>query len=112
MSANCKNFVTRAARRGAISVENQKPPGTRELGPPVGSLAIDDKGSPWIEQGNAQSLTINDKQARSNQRSPAIFSTAFHSKNRNSCDEQPLPRILESASWLHAGPLSQQVLEY
>jgi hypothetical protein len=30
------------------------------------------------------------------------FSTAFHSQNRTSCDEQPLLRNPESADWLRA----------
>ena len=36
------------------------------------------------------------------------FSTAFHRKNSPRCDEQPLLRISERASWIHARGLSQQ----
>jgi hypothetical protein len=59
----------RALLLGAISVENQKPPGTREIGQPVAILAIDDKGPHWIEQGKCAAINHNDKQARSNQHS-------------------------------------------
>lgn len=54
---------------GAISIENQKPPGTREIGQPVAILAIDDKGPHWIEQGKCAAVNHNAKQARPNQRS-------------------------------------------
>ncbi len=36
----------------------------------------------------------------------------FHSKNPNSCDEQPLPRISERASLTYARRLSRQVLRH
>ena len=40
---------------------------------------------------------------------PSVFSTAIHRRFSQSCDEQPLLRIPESASWRDARNLSQSV---